>query len=829
MMLKTSTQIKGKELNLFIMPVIINNKEKNRQIEVASTINNDQHFIKLDDFMTALSLDYQEQNNQFLIITTIGKVYILKENCQIINGYWTVDTKDLSDKLAMDITIDQSTFAIYVNAIWLNKNQMPNDAIVKPNGKARTPDFTASKSTVSYLRNEYFYRQDKQNSSQFSQTEIGGRLFSGAWQFKIRDYLENNPSFEDYVWVQTKQNYRLLLGNQVLSLSPLLESTDFTGIQIAWSKQGIEPFLQHIQPNQLINNANGSVRSFNGSGIAGGKVELRVEGLVIAETITHLDNTFLFQDIEISAGGYIQIEAWVFQPNETSIPDTIVDLSSYNSNQNLASGTWLIQAGHGVDGNWVENPNNNLNDASYLRSQYSLNDHLTFDTIFQSIDGRNVNLLATRGYWGKLGYWEIETALANSDQAWRIETTNQSSNWFFRSGAQYKPDFWLASNQTKYQDRFAEVGYNSYHALQLSLIHRKQRLDDIDINYTLPAVSWRPNARFSFQVRPDYSGDYVYRANWKLSDNQHFNAFSSQSESVLNWRYQINRRKSFNVQHLNRNMSGYRSSLIYRSSNQGLQSIGWSTGLLIGEKHIGFLAHVDYEFIPGLKVRGQILRDPIQFNQSDTPDTVFGFNLIASFNLGSGQITRGSYYQPLNNTGSVSGRVSTYASSPAYVLSDLWIMINGQRRGKTETGGQFTVPNLSPGIYEVKLDLDGLPFELTPKKELFWVEVAAGSNSHIEFKMDLNLSVSGKLLTNSHQLIKNTSFTIKNPSGVLITQGKTNAFGQFRAAGLPPGTYYLTTQQKLCGWFKLEQTHLVHQNLIVTENIPCEVTYDKIN
>ncbi len=828
MMLKTSTRIKGKELNLFIMPIVINGSEKNQQIEIASTTNGGQYFIKIDDFFAVLGFDSQEQNNQFVVTTAIGKTFILKEDCHIINHHWAINIENLADKLAMDITVNQATFAIHVDAVWLNNSDVPIEGLVKPKGQARTVDYTPSNNSLSYVRSEYFYRQDDDNSSEFSQTEMGGRLFSGVWQLKARNYIGGDPYFEDYLWVQTMQNRRLLVGNQVLSLNPLLESTDFTGAQIAWSNKGIEPFLQHIQPNQLINDANGSVRSFNGIGIAGGKVELRIEGLVIAETFSRIDNSFEFQDIEIPAGGYIRIEAWVFQPNQTSIPHRILDLSRYNSNQNLASGTWLVQAGLGVDGNLVESPNGGLNNASYLRSQYSLNDHMTIDSIFQSIDGRDVGLLATRGYWGKLGYWEIETARANSDQAWRFETQNQTKNWFFRGGAQHKPDYWLNSNQTEYKDSFAEFGIKRDH-LQISLVHRKQLFNDVNINYTLPAVSWRPTARFAFQARPDFNGDYVFRSNWKINARQQFNGFSSQTENAVNWGYQVNRRQSFNLEHLNRVAGGFRSSAIYRSSSSRLRSVGWSAGILAGEKHLGFLAHIDYEFIPGLKIRAQILRDPILVEQGSSPDTVFGFNMIAAFNVGSGYLSRGQYYQPLNNTGSVSGRISTHETNTEYSFLGLWVMINGQRRAKTETGGQFTIPNLSPGIYEVKLDLDGLLFELTPSKDLFWVEVAAGSNSHVEFKMTLNLGISGKLRDRNNDLITSQSFTVKNASGAVSSQGKTNSFGQFRVEGLRPGTYQLITESQQCGSFELDTTHLTHQNLKVNNNTQCEVTYEKNN
>ncbi len=821
MMLKTSSRIKGNPLNLYIMPLVVNSQNHDYQVEIAATKDNRNHYVKLLDFTQALDLAVTENNNQFIIDTAIGSATLQKSDCRIVNDYWVVDIKHLAQILAIDISIDQSTFAIYVSSLWYQKKAFISGEVIKPSGKAVSPDFKSSKNSLAYIRSEYFFRHQNDHTSKVSETEFGGRLLSGSWQVTARDYLDGEPFIEDYIWLNTTQNARYLIGNQSLSINPLIESTDFTGAQFAWSNQGIQPFLRNIQARQLINDANGTVRSFTGQGIPGGSVELRIDGISLARTITRLDGIFEFSDIEIPAGSYVQIEAWVFSPNENGAPIEIIDLSRYNSNRNLSNNTWLLQGGIGLNGNVIED--DDLDQVGYFRSQYTFNEHLTINSIVQTIDDREVGLIGTSGYLGRLGYWEVDSAFMGDKQAWRVETNNEFADWVFRAGIQHRPDGWLRDSQLAKDDSFAELLFKRYHSLQLSIINRRTQNENTDISYTLPAAIWRPHARFSLQARPDYNGDYMYRGNWKINRNQQLNAYSDINENAVQWNYKLSNNQYFNLQYLNRATGLYKTSMTYNQISRGLRSLGWSVGVIAGKHDWGYLAQLDYEFIPGLKVRGQVIKDPISTTQLDKADTILGLNVVANFNVSKGGLTRGSNFRPLNNTGTLSGRVSLSHNPNDIAFDDLWVLINGQRRVQTEQGGQFIVSSLSPGIYEVTLDLAGLPFELTPIKDTYWVEVAANANSYIEYEMALNLGLSGQLFEANGMAFIDSEFIITDTNGQQIIVSKTNLFGQFRVDGLPPGRYLAQDQQGHCVGFELIDQYLTFHKMRLSKGSNCEV------
>jgi len=806
MMLKTSNRSKGKNLNLYVMPLIINGLQSETLVEVATSSDQQDHYVKLDDFVQALGLQMVEEDQQYTIDTPIGTAWIAKDNSRIVNDYWVVDINHLSEVLAMDIEVDPSSFAIRISSLWLTSLQTRPQVDIRPGDDPITPDINSSDNSLSYLRSEYFFRHQNSQTTKYSETEAGGRLLSGAWHLTARDYLDGDLYLEDYTWIKTRDNSRLMIGNHVVSLNPLIESTDFTGVQFAWANQGIQPFLRNIRSRQLINDANGSVRSFSGQGVPGGLVELRIEGVKLATTLTRLDGRYEFNDVEIPAGTYVQTEAWIYKPNESGVPHRIEDLSRFNSNRNLANNTWLVQGGLGLDGNLVEQ--DNLEQAGYLRSQYTFNQHLTINSIIQSIDGSDVSLLGVSGYWGHIGYWELDTAFMGSQQAWRVETHNMHGNWVFRGGAQHRPDGWIDEGIVARDDQYAELMYNGNRKLQVSLISRRIENENDDISYTLPAATWRPHTRVTLQARPDYNGDYVYRGHWKINHNQQLNLFSDPNENALLWNYRINSQQQVNVQHQHRDDDVVRSSVIYHHFSRGIQSLGWSVGLIAGKYDVGYLAQADYEFIPGLKVRGQVIKDPIGSSAGEMADTVYGLNVVGSFNVNRGQLTRGQQYRVLNNTGTISGRIISDTENIDHDFSGLWILLNGQRQTKTEKGGQFSVQNLDPGIYQVTLDLAGLPLELAPVKEQFWVEVAANANSALAFELQLMLGISGQLFADSGLAIIDEVYQITDSDGQPVKHGKTNRFGQFRSDGLPPGRYTITTSQGACAKLSLTNQYI---------------------
>ncbi|WP_395377030.1 collagen binding domain-containing protein [Marinicella sp. W31] len=822
LMLNTNTQWNGATPELFVLPVFMNGVEIKQQILGALDTTNNTIYVDLIDFVTALGFEYDRNNAQFVIDTVIGTAQIPDSLTLPLDDRLMVSLQTAGEKLAMQISFDQSSFALYANAAWLSDANASANAI-QPSGNARTIEASPGKASLSYLRNEYFYRSDDNSENTFSQTDVGGALLGGAWQLRVRDYVENDAFFEDYVWVQTRRNHRVLLGNQVVALNPLLPGTDFTGAQTAWSNRNIDFFLRNIQTDQLISDSRSPIRSFKGAGVAGGIVQLRIEGVPVAETIALLDNSFVFRDVEVPSGVFVNIEAWVFEPNAEGIPVKVIDFSGFNSNENLPDGTWLVQAGAGLNGNVIEQDSDDLNSAVYLRNQYTFNPSVTLENIIQSIDGDTSVSAGIRGYWGPLGFWEADVAGFDGDSAWRLETRNRGRQWFFRGAAQYRPDAWLNSTNPAYSDRFAEFGWEVDSELELSLVARQFKFDNQDVDFILPAVRWRPRHNMYIRSRPDANGDYVHQAQWRISQKQNIALSASAFEDNLLWRYQFNQQNRFTLQHIDRDSGGQRTAALFQHAGKGLRSLGWSVGLLHGRQRTGYLAHVDYEFIPGLKMRAQVLRDPLGVNHSAPLDTVVGINLVANFNIGRSGYSRGSFYQPLDNKGSVSGMVLLPADeSKAFDLSGLKILINGQIRARTEALGRFTIPYLDPGIYEVKLDWDGLPLSVSPVKDTYWVEVAAGANTAVKFKTQLLLGISGRLQDIDGNLLKHGSFAIHDRQGALVIESQTNGFGQLRVDGLAPGEYQLQSNgQKMCPLIQLSDTYLINQIFYLSEQ-PCE-------
>lgn len=813
-LLYSSDKIHGHAIELFVMPVVIDGVEQQGVVELARTEDSSEVYVDLEDFLISLALDHNFKKNMVWISTALGETEIPLVHCKTVNDQCFVGEHIFSEYLAMEVEIEWQQFAVLATVPWLKfqDSSSQNNAY---GSVGPLPDGNE----LNYVRTELHYRHQNDQSSEYSELEMAGQLLTGNWQLRVRDYLEEDPYFDDYGWMRTTDHSRLLVGNQSLSLNPLLRATDFTGVQMAWANQGILPFINNTYGQQLINRSMGKIRSFQGEGIAGGLVELRVEGVVQAQTVTRLDGVFHFRDIEILTGSYIDIEAWVYAPNELGTPSEIIDMSSYNSHNNLPEGMLLVQAGIGVNGNAIEDQSGLLEDTFYLRSQYSFNDAVTLNGVVQQIGSENASLLGVRGYWGNSGYWQVDVAGQGGEQAWRVENINIHKKWSFRTLLERRPENWFGADDVVADHRFAELTYQANSQLDLSMIHRVNKNNTDDIEYTLPALRWRPHHRLSIQSRPDYHGDYRTRVNWRINNKQHLNLYTHPDEQAVNWYKKMGRHQSLTVQHLRRDQLGDSTRFIYRKNAAGLGSLGSAWGVIEGNGRFGYLAQLDLEWLPGLRFRLQVLKDPLYADSDGKMDTVIGLNVVGGFNVGGLRLTRGHRMRYQSHSARISGKITGLAKGLS--AADVWVLVDGQRRVKTENDGQYTINNLAPGPHRVAVDLQGLPFEYKPIKGQQELVLSAGDHASVDFRMTLSLGVSGMIYSEDGTPLRNGKFLLSSGSDGERGWYQTDTTGAFRLDDMKPGEYTIQVGQA-CVDLHLVDQYILGKRLVLSEK-NCEV------
>lgn len=822
LLLETDTLWDGAAPELALASIMLNGKELNSDAMVAFAPGSGETYVNLAEFTAALELELRQEKNRFVIVTPIGEAKLELHLLRPLDDSYMVSLEALGRHLASDILFSQGEFAIMVHVPWSLDKPPPQAEIIRPSSDSADA-LGAPKASLSFIRTDYLQRIEKGDDTSSILTDVGGRLLNGYWQVRVRDYLENDPFIEDYIWLQTGQRHRFLLGNQNIGLDSLLQGFEFTGAQAAWTNRPISLFTDQLQAEQLIGNQTGSVRSFVGEGPAGGRAELRIEGNPVASTVISLDGRFEFLDVEVPSGNVVRIEVWVYERGGGGVPHEILDFSGYNTNRVLPGRTLLFRGGIGVDGNIIENNLGSQQEAGFFQTRYAPNDHLTLEGSYQHVLGNDAGLTGASVNLDRLGFLTGRVAYTGGQQAWRLEADNRQQHVFWRGFIQHQPDDWFG-REGDLDDVFAEVGYRFSPQWQVSLVGRDFETDDESFDFLLPAAEWRPSQDLILTVRPDFDGDYTGQAYWRVAPGHNLNAVVNESESSVQWLHNVNQRDNLIVQALDREDLGQRISAIYRHSSNGLRSLGWGLGLLAGEGTVGYLAQANYEFIPGLQGRMEVFRDPFS-GINDEANTVISLGIVANFNLSGGRITRGSFRRALLDRGTISGSIQVpQAFAGHFELSDVAIAINNQVRTRTEDGGRFSIPYLQPGVYRVQLDFDGLPLELRPKESGFWVEVAAGAASYVQFKTEVLLGFAGQVTSSDGCALGKRRLEVLNKNGETVGAVKTNDFGFYRIDGLAPDTYQirLVENPEITRTVSLETDFRFNQNLMTQQNLGCE-------
>ncbi|GAB4185676.1 MAG: hypothetical protein Tsb002_09660 [Wenzhouxiangellaceae bacterium] len=787
LLLETETLWDGAAPELALVSVILNGRDLRRDVIIAFDPQTTDAYVDIKAISAALDLAYTEDDGELSLTTPIGVARLPRHLLRRLDEHLMVSLAVLENRLASDFMFSSSDYAVRVDVPWPLSQAPAAAEVIKPTGSSAGV-VDAPRASVSFLRTEYLHRFERGEDTDSIITDTGGRLFNGFWQTRVRDYLDDDPFFEDYTWLQAGRHHRLLLGNQTLSLDPLLQGFEFTGAQAAWTNRPVSLFTGALQNEQLISNQRGSIRTFVGDGPPGGRAELRIEGSLVARTIISLDGRYEFRDVELPAGGVVEVEAWLFERGEEGAPSSIERFSGYNTNRVLPEQTLLLQAGAGVDGNLIEDVRGDLREAGFFNARYAPWDSLTVQAMYQRVNGIDGALTGVSVNLDRLGFISAQVAYAGNDHAWRVELENLQDDWFWRGFAQSEPDGWFG-REGELDNVFGEFGYQVGTQWRLSLVGRDFENNQESFDYLLPAVEWRPSTNLMLRARPDFDGDYTGQAFWRINRRHTVNALINEAESSLQWIYDLPDRDSLLVQVLDRQDLGQRVAAIYRHGSAGLGSLGWALGVLANDERAGYLAQAYYEFIPGLRARAEAFRDPFS-GVLGRAETVVSLSVVANFNLAGGRLGRGYYRRQQFDQGLISGRIEVPpAFADDFDVSGVAIMVDGQVRTRSEDDGRFTLPFLRPGIYRVKLDLDGLPLELQPRQDQYWVEVAAGAASFVRFETDVLLGFAGRLTNSAGCPLAAVALEVLDDQGHRLQQTRTSSFGYYRVDQLPPGRY----------------------------------------
>lgn len=735
--------------------------------------------LPLRELARALSIELIEERDALVLDTPIGRARFLPRELDRRAEEYFAAISVLAERLAAEMEFDEAEYAVRIRLPW-NPRARPGISAEAP----IRPDTSAPGATLSRLRGELLVENDRLGTRESGFLESSGRLGAGTWQGRFRRDPSGENRLQDYHWMIRGGEWAGLVGHQIVGAHPLLTGFDLTGVQVAWSDRA-DRLLAPLDPGRLVTDRIGPLRTLRGEGPPGGVAELVIDGLAVARLRIPLDGRFEFLDVPV-APGHVRIEVAVYAPFALGAPQEVLDFSGRASDRLMPEGATLVYAGAGREGNPFDGMVPERGAAGFVTARRGFTGRFTLEAAAQRAEAGDQSVLGVAADLGPVGVASAAFARADGATASLLTLDGDRGRAFWRVSLRDQDTGFRNELDFEIRDRYAEAGWRQWPRWELSLVARERTGPGEDVSFVKPAARLRPVNGLVLQSRPDSLGDYVHDVTWQVRRDTRLSARQDRAFRQLGADHRWSQQWSTSAALTESRDSGRRRGSVLVSWQES-DPFGWyaDVGVLSGEGDTGFLLRAGRELRPGLRLRLEARKDPLFEGLFNERGTVARVALSFDFGRAGRGFTRAGSTRA--GQGGVGGRIAATEGSTG--LGGVAIRVNGQVRTRTDDNGRFSVANLGPGVYRVDLDDEGLPLELSAEDTGFWVEVAEGSITPVDFKVVLRLGAAGQLLGTDGAPADGGRVQVVDDEGRVRARATATAFGYYRVDGLPPGAY----------------------------------------
>jgi len=762
-----------------------------------------QHFLPAVELATLIGARVRA-DDVLVFETPVGEARIAPESLFALDGELFVAERAIRTQLATPVQFDASKYALVLELPWWQTagGARGRRALPEPD---RKPDPAA----LSSIRLDYQYMDTGDFDRQLLDYRLEGSLAEGGWRVNVEQDLEGDTRPDEYFWLRAFENRQVLVGHQDVLPHPLLPSTPFTGGQVLFSNRPLDPLDRYgLTQSDFARSLARPQQDIRGSTQPGAIAELRVDGRVVARQRARLDGSYDFIGVELPSRGHADIEVLIFDRSYATLLDR-VDHSRSSSQLLLTRGHQVFLLGGGAAGNALDRQELEMENSAAGVAQWrrGLSDRITAEAVLlhDGVDSyRQAGIVAALGarWVAALGMADdgtghgLQSELAGFGSRWRFDYYGEErGNGFQDSGGssthdlryeyRYQPTLWLGL-RGRYTDHRVEPGFTD---------------GGTNETFLLPGASWTPNTRLDIRLWPNVEGSYRLDSRYRMTPDT-LSIYSYENErhtlELSHWRpsgVEYYARVDEENEHDARFETGARWSLDsdFRSYFQAavIATDGGKSGYLLGaEKTLypGFYTSLELRDEPALG----------HFGTSPIDDTrLVQLRFTADLSLAGRRLVPAESYAAYRTTGAIAGSVDV--GDAAIGANDIefngvTLLVDGRPHTVPSRDGRYYLGNLRPGVYRVRLSQESLPIEVTPNEETYWVKVAQGSVTRVDFSAAVRFGAAGRLVSATGDPMGDTPLRIVDGAGTTITHARTDPFGLYRVDGLPPGAYRIEVE-----------------------------------
>ena len=783
---------------LAIVGLIVGDKE---QDAVDAFVEGGYFLLPMKATFTAVGTELRETETGRFLDTPIGTIDVPADAIREQEGEMYVVEAFLEGPLTTKVTFDEESYALIIEPPW-----KPGAKILRGgSGNAEdvpelVPDVVPPVAGVTSVHGDIFSNYSTQGSDPeiSTQLEVNGHAAGGVWRARYAGDL-NNYELAEYAWLrELNEKTWLLLGRQQVSVHPQVDSIDMTGAQIAWSNRPRDFEQIEEVSGVLLDRTGGAGRRFVGDGPPGGRVELVIDGLLIAETQIDVNGVYRIEN-PLLGDRRNDIELRVFEPLSDNQVDTIT--LTVTANRLLApKGSINVVAGAGLEGNFLDIDGGMGGPTGFVRARYAPFDDITLEAaaVYDPDDGieGSVGAAAQLGKFGSVyaGAGMQDDGTMSFDGLYYGSFGKLSIN--ARTSYRQAPDQGTNDRDDQGEraddfDHVVDVNYDYSARLRFGAIARH----NVDATFVLPYVSWKPHRLLSLAARPNRAGEYRFEARaapFKDIDLIVFYEGAGFARIAYNFETEATGSSSVSLDaDYDPDKGGFGVALGLNGSRLFGLDARWRLRAARNEESNSASFGISHELKPGISVYAD---GGARLYDDEREADYFG-KVGVSFDLGiaGGSITAA----PRRSTSPRYGRLAGKIVVPDGIdltqedIVGANVVVDGQPVGRVNESGEYWLPRIPKGVHSVRLEADTLPIDLVVDTDTTNAKVAPGAVTVVNFGLAVEVGAAGRITGPDGKPVKDVPLQIVTQSGEVITRGKSNTFGLFRMDGLRPGTYTL--------------------------------------
>lgn len=781
-------QTSGESAESRLVGLVVDGKEVG---SLEAVFVGEQYYLPVTEIARQVGARVTPRDSGLLLDTPGGQAVIPGEELYVRDGEVFISGDCLRKRLATGNRFDASRYAVILQLPWWRES---TEAPAHATGP--TPDRSPPPASLSRLRLDYNYYGSDSYDRHALDYRLDGSLLDGGWRVDVVQDLDQDTYLDEYYWLQARDQSQVLLGRQDAYLHPLFPSAEFTGGQMLLSNRSLEPpHAQAITRSDFARSLARPQQDIRGQATAGAVAELRVEGRIVARQRVRLDGEFEFLDVAVPSRGYSQIEVFVRNAGSGALLE-VQDFSRSASELLMDEGHQVALFGAGAAGNVMEPHEDEEGGVGIAQWRAGVSENLTLEASYQAYHGVNSAELGLVKGFGRRWVGSIGAVADNGGAGGMAELFGYGERWNLEylgrelsSGYRDAPAASLHDLRYRYrQDRSLVWGGRARYS---------DGLDNGD-SFVLPGFTWMPHPGVTLGAWPNIDGDYRIDAQYRPTPRDQVTYSYEHDEHRVYASHYAGPGMEYYFDARDRDGHGARFETGMRwfmpSDDRGRFDVA---GISTDDGELGYYLRAEKTFLPGiyasLEIRDEPHREP-DLNEIYIQGLTVQFRFTMDYSLANGSLVPATMAAGDAATGSIAGRLRVRGGLPVPAdLDAVTLLIDGYPQTVPSRDGRFHLGRLDPGVYRVRLDAQSLPIELVPIEESFWVKVAHGAVTRVDFWVEARFGIAGRLTSSTGERLPDARIKILQADGALAAIVRTDRFGLYRVDGLSPGSYRAET------------------------------------